>query len=124
MAPVAVKRTRAPAVRPRPVALEYPREWLPPCLAGETGEIPTGARWVHELKFDGYRTQLHLPPDRTLLYSRNGHDWIDRYASLAEALRKLPANHAVLDAETVVPFPDGRCDFWTLQPAASQQEAA
>jgi bifunctional non-homologous end joining protein LigD len=93
------------------LALEYPREWITPCLASETGKIPTGARWIHEIKFDGYRTQLHLRPDRPVVYSRNGHDWTSRYAALADALRELPARHAVIDAEMVVPRADGCCDY-------------
>src|SRR4051812_27590124 len=120
---IALKRTRVPALRSKPVAPNYPREWLTPCLASETGKIPTGARWVHEIKFDGYRTQLHLRPDRTVVYSRNGHDWTSRYATLAEALRMLPARHAVIDAEMVVPRADGCCDYWTLQKDVARGES-
>jgi bifunctional non-homologous end joining protein LigD len=76
---------------------------------------PSGSRWVHEIKFDGYRTQLHLRPDRPVAYSRNGHDWTARYRTVSDALAQLPARHAVMDAEIVVPRADGNCDFWTLQ---------
>src|SRR5215207_4034824 len=116
MSGVVLKRTAAPVVRSKPVVLEYPREWLRPCLASEmAGQVPTGERWVREIKFDGYRTQLHLREGRPVLYSRNGFDWTDRYETLAAALMKLPARHVVLDAEVTVPRADGNCDFWILQ---------
>jgi bifunctional non-homologous end joining protein LigD len=79
------------------------------------GQVPTGSRWPREIKFDGYRTQIHLREGRAVLYSRNGHDWTSRYKTLAAAVTNLPARHAVLDAEVTVPRADGNCDFWTLQ---------
>ena len=37
-------------------------------------EPPTGADWIHELKHDGWRAQLHLRHGETTIYSRNGAD--------------------------------------------------
>src|SRR3954469_13541233 len=108
---------RAAPVLSKSAALEYPK-FIPFCLATETFRVPTGARWVHELKYDGYRTQLHLRPHRPVLYSRRGFDWTSRYDSISQALSKLKARHAVMDAEIVALYPDGRSDYWTLQAEA------
>jgi bifunctional non-homologous end joining protein LigD len=51
-----------------------------------------------EIKFDGCRTHMHLRDGRAILYSRNGHNWTWRGATLANALLQLSARQAVLDA--------------------------
>src|SRR5437879_3773232 len=124
MSRVTLKRSAAAPVRAKPLPLEYPREWIKPCLASETvGQVPTGAQWVREIKFDGYRTQLHLRKGKAVLYSRNGNDWTSRYETIGAALVKLPAGQAIMDAEMTVPRADGNCDFWTLQKDVSQGES-
>jgi bifunctional non-homologous end joining protein LigD len=37
----------------------YP-EFIEPALASSIEKVPAGARWVHEIKFDGCRVQVHL----------------------------------------------------------------
>jgi hypothetical protein len=34
--------------------------FIEPALATSIGKVPSGERWVHEIKFDGYRVQVHL----------------------------------------------------------------
>jgi len=34
--------------------------FIEPALATSIERVPSGARWVHEIKFDGYRVQVHL----------------------------------------------------------------
>jgi ATP-dependent DNA ligase len=63
--------------------------------------VPTGEGWVHEVKFDGYRVQAHKVGSRVLVFSRNGHDFTDRFPSISQLLRELPAKAAVLDGEVV-----------------------
>ncbi|MES0000004.1 hypothetical protein NKJ90_14425 [Mesorhizobium sp. M0051] len=40
---------------------------------------PEGDSWIHEVKFDGYRSQLIIDKDGTRIYTRNGHDWAAKY---------------------------------------------
>ncbi|WP_352736806.1 hypothetical protein [Mesorhizobium sp. M0460] len=37
---------------------------------------------VHEVKFDGYRSQLVIEDDGTRVFTRNGHDWTEEYRDL------------------------------------------
>src|ERR1700730_1236765 len=46
--------------------------FIEPALATPRIKIPTGARFVHELKLDGYRVQAHLLDGRVRLYTRSG----------------------------------------------------
>ena len=111
------------AARSKPASLSH-SGWIEPCLATEVARPPVGARWVHEIKRDGYRTQLHRHKDKITLYSSAGFDWTDRYGSIAEALSELPAKQVVIDAEMTVPY--GHCyrdDFWTLQADVARRRA-
>ena len=69
-------------------------------------EVPAGDGWLHEVKFDGYRVQVHKVGSRVVVYSRNGHDFTERFPSIAQMLHELPAKAAVLDGE-----PTGRPNF-------------
>lgn len=34
--------------------------FIEPALASPIEKVPSGSRWIHEIKFDGYRVQIHL----------------------------------------------------------------
>ena len=50
-------------------------------------EAPEGSTWVHEIKTDGYRAQLHLRAGKATVYSRRGYDWTGPFAAIAAAAR-------------------------------------
>jgi ATP-dependent DNA ligase len=64
--------------------------FIRPCLATLRDNVPSGARWLHEIKFDGYRLQLHKRENDTRLYTRRGNNWTKRFPSLVEAAWHLP----------------------------------
>ena len=74
---------------------------------------PTGPEWLHEVKFDGFRIQLHKAGDVVRVYSRNGKDFTDRFPSIAAAARRLPKD-AVIDGELVSCDEAGKPDFYAL----------
>ena len=48
------------------------------------------------------------------LFTRNGHDWTDRYPWIAEAARRVQQKQFVLDGEAVILGVDGLSDFAAL----------
>jgi bifunctional non-homologous end joining protein LigD len=46
--------------------------------------VPSGDRWIHEIKFDGYRVQLHIHNDATKVLTRCGNDWTRRFKKVAD----------------------------------------
>ena len=48
-------------------------------------------RWLHEVKFDGYRIQVHKAGRDVTLLSRNGHAFTGRFPEIAFLLGALPA---------------------------------
>ncbi|MEA2880544.1 MAG: bifunctional non-ous end joining protein LigD [Hyphomicrobiales bacterium] len=97
--------------------------FIEPCLAAEIGTPPAGERWVHEIKEDGFRTQLNRQGEKVTLYSRGAHDWTHRYATIAEAALKLPGGDFVIDGEMVVPRRDGTTDFFALSKAVAGHDS-
>ena len=54
--------------------------------------MPDGEEWLHEIKFDGYRTIARLDGGEVTLITRSGLDWTDRYGVLAKGFQGcLPA---------------------------------
>jgi bifunctional non-homologous end joining protein LigD len=66
---------------------------------------PAGLDWLHEVKFDGFRVQLHKAGDEVRLYSRNGKDFTDRFPGIRKAVLALPVRSAVIDGELVAAMP-------------------
>ena len=85
--------------------------FIPPCSPIRAKEVPAGDGWVHEVKFDGYRVQAHKVGSRVVIYSRNGHDFTERFPSIAQLLHELTAKAAVLDGDVVTSDADGRPNF-------------
>ncbi|SEB40275.1 DNA ligase D [Terriglobus roseus] len=105
---------------------KLPRERLPeflkPQLAGETTAPPAGDEWMHELKLDGYRVQARKHGNSVELYTRSGLDWTHRMKPIAEAVKKLPVEDALLDGEVCVLDDKGLSSFARLQASFEKNE--
>lgn len=86
-----------------------------PALASSIEKVPSGARWIHEIKFDGYRVQVHLVNETVKVFTRRGNDWTKRFKKIAHDAWHIKAGSVVLDGEVVVPAADGTTDFSVLQ---------
>ena len=67
--------------------------------------------WIHEVKHDGYRLITRKDAGRVTLWTRHGTDFTDRLSRIAEAVRSLPVDSALIDREAVAFRPDGHSDF-------------
>src|SRR3954453_18106479 len=88
---------------------------MEPALATSVDTVPTGKRWVHEIKFDGYRVQVQLRDAVVKVFTRRGNDWTNRFRKIAGDVWHVNAGSAVIDGEVVVPAADGTTDFSVLQ---------
>src|SRR5205814_4809588 len=89
--------------------------FIEPALATSIDTVPTGERWVHEIKFDGYRVQVHLKEAVVKVFTRRGNDWTNRFQKIAADAWHVNAGSAIIDGEVVVPAADGSSDFSVLQ---------
>jgi bifunctional non-homologous end joining protein LigD len=97
--------------------------FIPPQLPSLTDQPPEGLDWIHEVEHDGYRTMLVIELGNALAYTRNGHDWTDRYPGIIAMARKLPCRSAILDGEVIVQDALGVSDFEALQAVLRSQPA-
>ena len=67
--------------------------------------------WIHEIKHDGYRLIIQRDGKRVRLWTRNGHDWSDRFPLITEAALRNRNTSFVIDGEAVLLGVDGRSDF-------------
>ena len=54
-------------------------------------EPPVSDDWLHEIKYDGFRTQLIRDWAEVRAFTRTGIDWSKRYWPVVDAAEKLPA---------------------------------
>jgi hypothetical protein len=86
--------------------------FIKPQLATLRTKAPQQGGYLHEIKYDGYRVQLHLDQGRGRAYTRNGLDWTKRFSKIVAAFDI--AGQAIVDGEVVVVH-DGRTNFSELQ---------
>src|SRR5262245_14574784 len=90
-----------------------------------TGDLPVGASWAYEIKWDGMRAGVAVGDDFSIT-SANGRDVTASYPDLEPGARAFPMS-AIVDGEIVALDGDGRPSFGTLQQrmhVASPGEAA
>jgi len=96
--------------------------FIDPMLLLLTDALPTGDRWLYELKLDGYRAVAYKRNNVVHLRSRNDKDFNARYPAVVRALAKLP-DDTVVDGEIVAFDQEGRPSFGALQNFGSAQAA-
>ncbi len=96
---------------------------IEPMLAEAADEIPAGAGWRYEPKWDGFRALVFRSADTVHLCSREGKPLERYFPELVEALKGALPIDCVVDGEIILPTPRG-LDFDALQarvhPAASR----
>jgi bifunctional non-homologous end joining protein LigD len=80
-----------------------------------TETAPSGPKWVHEIKYDGYRIQARIDGDKIRLLTRKALDWTDRFRPIAAALKTFGLSSALIDGEIVVEDSSGIPSFMLLQ---------
>jgi bifunctional non-homologous end joining protein LigD len=75
---------------------------------------PPDPGWSHEIKHDGFRIVALKQGALVKVWSRRAADFTGRFQRIAEAVRGLNVDQAMIDGEAVVFQDDGRSDFHAL----------
>lgn len=110
-ADVSAKRQRPPK---RSLKGKLPA-FRPVQLATLVDAVPTGNDWIHEIKFDGYRALIAASGNAVKVYTRNGHDWSEKFGPLIEAIAEMALPSCLIDGEVVAYDNDGNPSFSALQ---------
>jgi len=96
---------------------------IKPQLARSAKELPLGADWRYEPKWDGFRTIAFRDGDEVHLQSRGGKEMNRYFPEVAEQVLDMPSDKLVVDGEMIVVV-DGVQEFDLLSqrihPAASR----
>jgi bifunctional non-homologous end joining protein LigD len=95
--------------------------FIEPQLASPVDQPPEGKHWIHEIKHDGYRCQVLVERGEARVFTRNGHDWTDRFPSIVRSTANLRCQSAIIDGEAIVQNGDGASDFEALSSALRRQ---
>src|SRR5258708_31522684 len=75
--------------------------FIEPCLPSPADKPPSGSKWIHEIKHDGYRLMARRDPVGIRLITRRGNDWTERYPLVVEAVNHLKVRSCLIDGEVV-----------------------
>jgi bifunctional non-homologous end joining protein LigD len=104
-----------PSRKPPPETAQPTPDFIPFQLVKLVSAPPAGERWLHEIKFDGYRVQVRVEGHRARFHTRNGLDWTEKFSSLAVAAGGLP--DCIPDGELCAVNAEGYSDFRALRSA-------
>lgn len=98
-------------------------KFIDPLLPTLVDKPPEGDDWIHEVKFDGYRSQIIIDEEGTRVFTRRGLDWTAKYRDIAKAAGELDeVQSAIIDGEIFVLNDAGRSDFAALRKAITQRQ--
>ena len=100
-----------------------PSGFIEPCQPSKVARPPSGPLWVHEIKHDGYRLMVRRDGSRVRCFTRNGHDWADRFPAIVDAALRIKAASFLIDGEAVIARDDGTPDFHALRSQRRGSEA-
>jgi bifunctional non-homologous end joining protein LigD len=105
------REEKAESAAPAPAGGTYT-----PMLATLAQEVPRGAGWAFEVKWDGYRAIGRVAGGEATLTSRNGNDLTGRFPNVAKELAKaVKTPDAVVDGEICALDESGRSSFSAMQ---------
>jgi ATP-dependent DNA ligase len=96
--------------------------FIPPLMPTLVDNPPEGDGWIHEIKFDGYRSQIINDDAAVCIVPRRGLDWTAKYRDLTEAAKGLNVQNAIIDGEIIVLNDQGLSDFRALRKAITSRQ--
>ncbi|MEP6885891.1 MAG: DNA ligase D [Gammaproteobacteria bacterium] len=106
----------------KPTLVKKTPAFVEPQLAKLVDRPPQGTNWAHEVKLDGYRSQLQVTQHHAVIRTRAGLDWTERFVAVAKDAEALP--DCVIDGEIVALDRQGLPSFAKLQADLSEGKSA
>ena len=97
--------------------------FIEPCLPSPADKPPSGSKWIHEIKHDGYRLMARRDPVGIRLITRRGNDWTERYPLVVEAVNHLKVRSCLIDGEVVCCDDRGLAVFQALRRRQNEERA-
>src|SRR5262245_61214585 len=88
-----------------------PAGFIAPCLPTKTDKLPSGRKWLHGIKHDGFRIIARKTGTQVRLYSRPGNGLTHRFPLIVETLARLRSRSCIIDGEAVACDDNGVASF-------------
>jgi ATP-dependent DNA ligase len=75
-----------------------------PCIPTLAAKSPSGPRWVHEIKHNGYRLIVRRDGKAVRLFARRGHNRTERYPAIASATSEPRLASGAVKSPRLVPL--------------------
>ena len=75
---------------------------MPPLEPTLVDAPPVGDEWLHEIKHDGYRTELVIEDGHARAFTKRGFGWTSKYSPIVECAEALSCQCAIIDGEMIV----------------------
>lgn len=98
-------------------------KFIPPQEPTLAGSPPEGDSWQHEIKYDGYRTQVVIDGPDLRAFTKRGHDWSSHYQTILQSIASAGISRAIIDGEMIVQDELGRSDFYAFRSALHRDPA-
>jgi bifunctional non-homologous end joining protein LigD len=83
---------------------------------------PLERTWIHEIKFDGMRLQVHVENTALKLFNTKGDDVTELYPTLGESILEMKLKNAIMEGEAVILDKQGKSQFQQLEKALTFRE--
>lgn len=97
--------------------------FIQPELCSLVDHAPSGDDWVHEVKYDGYRSLCRKDGADIKILTRSGLDWSKKYKAIVQELEKIKAKSYMIDGEIAWIDDKGLTQFDGLQQALSDEQS-
>lgn len=92
-------------------------DYIEPQIPTLVDSPPDDKRWLHEIKFDGMRLQVHVENKKVILYNFRGEDVSEQFPTLIENILEMKVKNAIYDAEAVILDRQGKSQYMHLDKA-------
>jgi bifunctional non-homologous end joining protein LigD len=113
------KTTRNDLRRPQRAGHGKTPQFVQPMKATAVTKLPEGDEWIYEVKWDGYRALVLKQGENVRLLSLKEKNLTSDFPMVAESVRGIEADTAILDGEIVAINAQGCPSFQMLQNRAS-----
>lgn len=96
--------------------------FIGPQIPFEVESPPVEKIWLHEIKFDGMRLQVHIENTVLKLYNTQGSEVTSLFPTLVEAISEMKVQNAIMEGEAVILDKQGKSQYPQLQKALKFKE--
>ena len=80
-------------------------------LAGQRKDVPTGKKYIFELKWDGIRVMIYKFGTDIKVVGRNGRDISKQFPDVISHMENFKSEEVILDGEIICNYANNKPDF-------------